>query len=62
MIIKMTITVVGDIEKDLDLSGKDYCGVLIQYPDTYGGAKDWTPLINKVHADFNTLTFSLYTY
>ncbi len=31
----MTI-VVGSVEKDLDLSGKDFCGVMIQYPDTYG--------------------------
>lgn len=31
----MTIEV-GSVEKDLDLSGKDYCGVMVQYPDTYG--------------------------
>lgn len=29
---------VGDVTK-VDLSGKDYCGVLIQYPDTYGKAQ-----------------------
>lgn len=27
---------VGNVEKDLDLSKKDYCGVMVQYPDTYG--------------------------
>ncbi len=28
--------VVGDVEKDLHLGGKDFCGVMVQYPDTYG--------------------------
>jgi glycine dehydrogenase len=27
--------IVGSV-KDLDLSAKDYCGILVQYPDTYG--------------------------
>lgn len=27
---------VGSVEKDLNLSGKDFCGILVQYPDTYG--------------------------
>ena len=27
---------VGDVTKDLDMSKKDYCGVMVQYPDTYG--------------------------
>jgi glycine dehydrogenase len=41
---------VGDLEKDLDLSKKDYCGVLVQYPDTYGTLRDWTPFIQNAHA------------
>ncbi len=42
--------VVGDVEKDLDLSKKgDYCGVLVQYPDTYGTVKDWSPFIQRAH-------------
>lgn len=32
---------VGPIE-NVDMSGKTYCGVLIQYPDTYGTVKDWS--------------------
>jgi glycine dehydrogenase len=27
---------VGDVSKDLDFSGSDFCGVMVQYPDTYG--------------------------
>ena len=28
--------IVGDASKDLDMSKKDFCGVMVQYPDTYG--------------------------
>lgn len=41
---------VGCLEKDLDLSNKDYCGVLVQYPDTYGTLRDWTPFVQNAHA------------
>jgi glycine dehydrogenase len=27
---------VGNVERDLDLSKNDFCGVMVQYPDTYG--------------------------
>jgi glycine dehydrogenase len=27
---------VGDVTKDLDLSCEGFCGVMVQYPDTYG--------------------------
>ena len=27
---------VGAVHKDLNLSGEDFCGVMVQYPDTYG--------------------------
>jgi len=34
---------VGDVHSaDLDMSSGQYCGVLVQYPDTYGGFGDWT--------------------
>lgn len=46
--LNMTI-IVGDVETELDMSAKDYCGVMIQYPDTYGLAKDWTPFVDKCH-------------
>lgn len=41
---------VGDVSKDLDLSRNDYCGVLVQYPDTYGGVQDWSEFTAKAHA------------
>ena len=42
--------VTGTVD-ELDTSAKDYCGVLIQYPDTYGYTRDWTPFVNKCHND-----------
>lgn len=44
---------VGDVH-GLDLSAKDYCGVLVQYPDTYGSVFDWTPFVNKAH-EYSTM-------
>lgn len=44
---------VGDVQK-VDLTGKDYCGVMIQYPDTYGAAHDWSEFVSKAHS-FDTM-------
>ena len=42
--------VVGPVLNSLkELSSKKYCGILIQYPDTYGNAHDWTDFIKSVH-------------
>lgn len=41
---------VGKAE-DADLSGNDLCGVLIQYPNTYGGVSDWSDFIADVHSN-----------
>ena len=42
--------VVGNIE-EFDFSvGKEFCGLMVQYPDTYGAAKDWSALVEKAHA------------
>ena len=43
--------VVGSVDKDLDLASGEYCGVLVQYPDTYGTRSDgreshpWSPCV-----------------
>lgn len=42
--------VVGNVETDLDLSKNEYCGVMVQYPDTYGKVLDWTPFCQKCHS------------
>lgn len=42
--------IVGDVES-VDLSGKDFCGIMCQYPDTYGGVFDWKGIIDKCHAN-----------
>eukprot|EP00981_Chlorochromonas_danica_P002453 scaffold473_cov159-Ochromonas_danica.AAC.6 len=41
---------VGEVEK-LDLTRGDLCGVLIQYPDTYGGVKDWSDFVAQAHTN-----------
>jgi len=42
---------VGNVETGLDMSGKDFCGVMIQYPDTYGTMQDWSDFTAAAHAD-----------
>merc|ERR1712168_436174 len=39
---------------ELDMSGRDYGGVLVQYPDTEGTVKDYSKLVNEAHS-FGTL-------
>ncbi len=43
----MTVEQVGNLHSvDLAIfSGKTYCGILAQYPDTYGHITDWTGII-----------------
>lgn len=40
---------VGNLQKDLDLSTKEYCGIMVQYPDTYGSIEDWSDFTTKAH-------------
>lgn len=40
--------IIGPIDK-VDLTKNDFCGVLCQYPNTYGGVYDWAPFIEKAH-------------
>lgn len=40
---------VGNPE-DIDFSGGEYSGALIQYPNTYGTVKDPTAFVKKAHA------------
>ena len=42
--------VVGDV-LSIDFSAKDYCGAIVQYPDTYGGVHDWRQVIEIAHAN-----------
>lgn len=42
--------VVADV-KDFDYSGKDVCGVLVQYPGTEGEILDYTDFIRNAHAN-----------
>ena len=41
--------VVGPVEA-IDFSKADFCGVMVQYPNTYGGAYDWSSFTAKCHA------------
>lgn len=37
--------------KELDLSNRDVCGILVQYPDTEGNVEDFTSLVDDAHAN-----------
>lgn len=42
--------VVGSATSALkELSSKEYCGVLVQYPDTYGTVSDWSGFVKDAH-------------
>jgi glycine dehydrogenase len=42
---------VGDVHSnDLDMTPGTYCGVLVQYPDTYGGFGDWSEFTALAHS------------
>lgn len=43
--------VVGDAQSsaELDYSSGDYCGVIVQYPDTYGNIIDWSEVTASAH-------------
>ncbi|PNS20807.1 hypothetical protein CAC42_2738 [Sphaceloma murrayae] len=51
---------VGDVLKDnskrVEELGDDLLGVLVQYPDTYGGVADFKALSDKVHKQKSTLS------
>ena len=36
---------------ELDMSGRDYGGVLVQYPDTEGTVKDYSKLVADAHSN-----------
>ncbi len=40
--------VVGNADK-VDFSGNDFCGAMIQYPDTYGRVKDYEAFVQRAH-------------
>ena len=58
----LTVTV-GDVERDLDLSAKDFCGVMVQYPDTYGEYMIllWCALITMVSCGCAVFKYLLHT-
>uniref|UniRef100_A0A2C9JQZ7 Glycine cleavage system P protein n=1 Tax=Biomphalaria glabrata TaxID=6526 RepID=A0A2C9JQZ7_BIOGL len=43
------IDVVEGNWQDLDLSNKDFCGALVQYPDTEGTVSDFSSLVQQAH-------------
>ena len=44
--LTLKVVALGDIEASLD---EDTCGVLVQYPNTYGEVVDYAALAEKVH-------------
>jgi glycine dehydrogenase len=43
-------TVVGD-HRTADFSGKDFCGALIQYPNTYGNVLHYEEFVQRAHTN-----------
>ena len=39
----------GDITT-ADFSAKEYCGAIVQYPNTYGEVFDWSEVIARAHS------------
>ena len=37
--------------RKVDLNNRDYCGVMVQYPDTEGTVEDFTHLVEDAHAN-----------
>ena len=35
----------------MDLNNRDFCGVMVQYPDTEGHVEDFTHLVEEAHAN-----------
>ena len=40
---------VGPIDSFDFKQGKDFCGMMVQYPDTRGGLRDWSAVIKRAH-------------
>merc|ERR1712023_138800 len=51
--------VVGPVEQGLkEVASKEFCGVLCQYPDTYGTVSDWSAFTKACHEADNTLVIA----
>ena len=37
--------------RNVDLNNRDFCGVMVQYPDTEGHVEDFTHLVEEAHAN-----------
>ena len=37
--------------RNVDLNNRDFCGVMVQYPDTEGHVEDFTHLVEDAHAN-----------
>lgn len=46
---------IGAAER-VDFTTGEYVGALIQYPDTYGGVRDWTPFVDKAKQAGNEIS------
>jgi len=43
------VTVVVGDANDVDVGSGEFAGAMVQYPDTYGGVKDWRAFTDKAH-------------
>ena len=50
-----------DLKMDFSKT-KDYCGVMVQYPDTYGGVYDWSSFCAGLNYYYYLLLFIIIYY
>ena len=43
---------------EYDFGGKKACGVMVQYPDTYGHVQDWRAVVDRAHANGTLAVFA----
>ena len=46
----LDITIIVGKAENIDFTNNQFCGAMVQYPNTYGGIQDWTPFIKRAHA------------
>ena len=45
------IDIIVGTPQSVDFTSNEYCGTLVQYPNTYGVVEDWTSFITRAHSN-----------
>lgn len=47
--------------KNVDFGSKDYCGALVQYPDTDGVVQDFSSFVDRAHQSGVSMVHEVFT-